>query len=140
MPLPRAALRGLGRALRALGDGAAERRRVDRAVGHGHDGADLGQVRVVEHERLVLGGDAIQDAVGLGAREQAVLRIEREAGDVRLAGLVVELALAGASHAEDLALIARADVQRAIAARRRATRCTSPSGAKYSVALPFSMR
>ena len=55
---------------------AAERRGIDGAIGHGHDGADLGQVGVVEHEGLVLGGDAVENAVGLGAGEQAALRID----------------------------------------------------------------
>ena len=46
--LPAAALRGLRSAWRALGHRAAERRGVDRAIRHGDDGADLGQVGVVQ--------------------------------------------------------------------------------------------
>ena len=70
VPLPDVALGRLIGCLRALGDGPAERGGIDRAIGHGDDGADLRQVGVVEHERLVLGGDAIEDAVGLGAGQQ----------------------------------------------------------------------
>ena len=46
----------------------------------------------------------------------AVLIIHRQAGDVRLAGFVPDLAVAGAIHAEDLALVAGADVEGAIGA------------------------
>ena len=111
------ALRGLRGALRPLGHGAAQRGGVHRAIRHGNDGADFGQARIVEHEGLVLGRDAVENAVGLGARQQAALRIHGQAGDVRLAGIVVQLAAARAGNAEDLALVAGAHVERAIGPR-----------------------
>ena len=102
--------------LRALGGGPAQRRGIHRAIGHGDNRADLGEGGVVEHERLVLGGDAIKDAVGFGAGQHAVLIIDGQSGDVRLPGLIPDFAVAGAIHAEDLALFAGADVEGAIGA------------------------
>ncbi len=102
-------LGGLG----LFGDGAAESFRygVDRAIGHGNDGADLGKGGIVENEGLVLGGDAVEDAVGIGAGEEAALGVKREAGDVGLAGFVVELGLAAGRDAIDFAVLAGADVK-----------------------------
>ena len=97
--VPRAcgrALGGLRGGLRLPGDGAAQPGGVHGAIRHGHDGADLGQIGIVEHEGLVLGRNAVEDSVRLGARQQASLRVHRQAGDVRLPGIVVDLALAGA--------------------------------------------
>src|ERR1017187_7114143 len=82
------------RRLSALGQRAAKRGRVHGSVGLGNDGADLGQAGVVEHEGLVLGRYAIENTVRLGARQQAALRIHGQAGDVRLAGIVIQLARA----------------------------------------------
>ena len=107
-------LGGLRRAGRELGHRPAQRSGVHGAIRHGNDGADLGQVGVVEHERLILGGNAIEDAVGLGAGEQATLRIHCQPGDVRLAGLVIELALARRGDPVNLPLIAGADIERSI--------------------------
>ena len=89
-----ARLRGLRRSLRALGQRAAQGGHVDCAIGSGNNGADLGQVGIVQHERFVLGRDAIQNAVRFGARQQPALGVHGQASDVRLAGIVIQLAFA----------------------------------------------
>ena len=100
--------------LRAPGDRATQRRGVDSSIRGGCDGADLRQIRIVQHEGLVPGADAVQDAVRLAAGEQLPIAVQGQAGDVRLSGLIVNFALAGGGDAEDLALIAGADIQRAV--------------------------
>ena len=111
---PAAGLRSLGSGLRALGQRSAERGDVNRSIGLRNDGADFGQAGVIEHEGLVLGGYAIEDAVRFGAGEKTALSIDGEAGDVGLAGIVLDFADASGGDAKDAALIAGADIERAI--------------------------
>ena len=95
-------------------DGAAHRRRVEAAVRHRGQRPDLGQVGVIENERLVLGGDTVEDPIRLGPGHQPSLGVEGQRRDVDLSGVVVKLALARLLDAEDLALVAGAHVEGAL--------------------------
>ncbi len=112
-------LRGLRGSLRALGDRASQCRRVNGSIRRGDDGADLRQVGVIQHEGFVLRADAVQDAVRLAPGQQPPFAVESQAGHVRLPGLIIHFALAGGGHAKDLALVARAHVERAIRPHRQ---------------------
>ncbi len=94
---------------------AAKSRGVNRAIGRRNNAANFRQVRVVKHEASRRSAaDAIQNSVGLAACQQASVAIERQRGDVRLAGLVINIAPARGGNPIDLALLPGGDVQRAV--------------------------
>ena len=65
------------------------------------------------------GVDAQNQAAGIGARDQVVVRIDGERAHVRFLGAVEHGAGAVRGHAMDLALVAGGDEQIAIARKRQ---------------------
>src|ERR1019366_5195659 len=75
------------------------------------ESSDLLLGRAVQHEAFALRGDAIDQPAAVGPGDQVAGVVEIESADVRLIALEEQRAVAVAVHAEDLAAIARADVQ-----------------------------
>ena len=75
---------------------------------------DLGEIGLIDHERLARRGNSIDQPQRHASRQQVALPVEDKAHNVRLGAVVEDLPFAGGVNSQDLALVAGPHIQSAL--------------------------